>query len=435
MTAHKLLLLTYHFPPSAASGTFRMLGFARHLPRFGWSVAVVAPPEMPWDPTDAALSAQVPEETAYHAVAYPRGAPRLLRLAAPYGVWLPSAWLACRRVIECERPDVVLTSGPPHLIHLLGLLLKRTAGLPWVADFRDPWISGFARPPLSLGARWLRYWEKQVMRHADRIVANAPNAGQAFRQAYPRQADKIVVVTNGFDSPAVAAEAAAPGGAIRMLHAGEIYAGRDPLPLFDAMGGLKADAPARPLRLEVMGNVHLAGVDLGTEVARRGLAGDVLVRGQLPYQETLHEMARSDLLVLLDSPGRTIGVPAKLYEYFGAGRPILALAEPDGDTANILRASGLLHRIAPPKDAGRIRQALAELVQELAAAPAVAPDRLRRFTRQSLAGELAGVMNEVVTEARDPKHARCRRDPPPLVPTLGVGTHAGTLCVPDQSKL
>jgi glycosyltransferase involved in cell wall biosynthesis len=409
MTTQSVLILTYHFPPSAASGTFRMLGFARHLPRFGWRVKVVAPPEMPWDPVDAALSDQVPLETEYHSVPYPRGTPRLLRLAAPYAVWLPYAWAECRRLLRRERPDIVLTSGPPHVIHLLGLLLKRSVRLPWIADFRDPWISGAIRSRPTPGQRWLRYWERQVMLHADRVLANAPNAGRLFCEAYPRQAVKVVTLTNGFDPPA-RAQSASPtdSSAIRMLHAGEIYAGRDPLPLLEAMAELKKSPqrPERVLRLEVMGNVHLGGADLGALAARRGLSTDVLVRGQLPYQDALQEIAQSDLLVLLDGPGRKIGVPAKLYEYFGAGRPILALAEPDGDTAHVLRESGVLHRVAPPRDTTRIRQALAELVSEISAGAMVTPDLkcLRRFTRESLAGELARIMDRVV-RARDPMAA------------------------------
>jgi glycosyltransferase involved in cell wall biosynthesis len=408
MTTRSVLLVTYHFPPSAASGTFRMLGFARHLPQHGWRVRVVAPPEMPWDPVDPALSEQVPRETDYHPVLYPRRAPRLLRMAAPYGIWLPYAWRACRRVLRDERPDLVLTSGPPHVVHLLGRWLQRTARLPWVADFRDPWISGMAS--LTLGQRWLRHWEKQVFVHADAVLANAPNAGQLFRTTYPRYADKVVTLTNGFDPPA---QLTAPPdtGTLRLLHAGEIYAGRDPRPLLDALAELKRDpsGPELGLRLEVMGHVHLAGTDLATEAARRGLSADVVVRGQLPYQEALQEMANSALLLLLDSPGRKIGVPAKLYEYFGAGRPILALTEPDSDTAQILRESGVRHRIAPPQEAGRIRQALAELARE-ATAPTVAdPERLRRFTRASLAGELAGILDGVIA-ARATATRMCRAD-------------------------
>jgi hypothetical protein len=396
MTTRKVLLLTCHFPPSAASGAFRMLGFARHLPRFGWHVHAIAPPHLPWDPVDAALAEQVPPETGYDAVAYPHSMPRLLRRFAPTGVWLPSAWLACRRVIARERPDVVLTSGPPHIIHVLGLMLRRTERLPWVADFRDPWINGMGFKRLTLLRRWQHSTEHQVFAHADLVLANAPNAARCFKAAYPRNAGKVVTLTNGFDPPPPIASPPRTAGTLRMLHAGEIYAGRDPLPLLDAMVELKKAGLAS--RFDVIGNVHLRTGDLATESAQRGLAADVAMRGQMPYQETLQEMARSDLLVLLDSPGRTIGVPAKLYEYFGTGRPILALAEPDSDTAQVLKESGICHRVAPPKDAGRIRQALAEL----AAAPEAKPDweRLRRFTREYLAAKLTEIMATLHMEAR-----------------------------------
>jgi hypothetical protein len=90
-----------------------------------------------------------------------------------------------------------------------------------------------------------------------------------------------------------------------------------------------------------------------------------------------------------------MGVPAKLYEYLGAGRPILALAEPDGDVAWVLRASGIPHRIAPPRDVPAIRRALAELIGLLetdAAAPP-APEQLAPFTREQMAGRLAQVLD------------------------------------------
>ncbi|MFQ3593276.1 MAG: hypothetical protein SNJ82_08830, partial [Gemmataceae bacterium] len=83
-----VLLLTYHFPPSAASGTFRLLGFAQHLPRYGYRVSVVAPPTLPWEPADANLMARVPPETKLYPVDYPVGYPKALRWFSPYGVWL-----------------------------------------------------------------------------------------------------------------------------------------------------------------------------------------------------------------------------------------------------------------------------------------------------------------------------------------------------------
>ena len=141
MLLKKLLLITYHFPPSAASGAFRLLGFARHLPTFGWQPLVVAPPGLPWEPTDAALAEQIPAEAIIESVGYPAGAPKLLRKFAQNAIWLPYAWFTCQRMIAEHRPDAILTSGPPHCVHLLGQRLNRSTGLPWIADFRDPWIS------------------------------------------------------------------------------------------------------------------------------------------------------------------------------------------------------------------------------------------------------------------------------------------------------
>jgi hypothetical protein len=105
-------------------------------------------------------------------------------------------------------------------------------------------------------------------------------------------------------------------------------------------------------------------------------------------------MASADILLLLDSPGRRIGVPAKLYEYLGSGRPILALAEPDGDTAWALRTSGAIHRIVAPDDCQGIERALRELVEiARAGATAAVGDGARRFTREHLAGVLAGILD------------------------------------------
>src|SRR4029077_3555512 len=100
------------------------------------------------------------------------------------------------------------------------------------------------------------------------------------------------------------------------------------------------------------------------EIRSRGLGDVVSVGGQVPYDECLARMVRADILLLLDTPGRRIAVRAKLYEYVGAGRPVLALGEPDGDTAWVLGQCGISHRIASPGDSKGIRQALAELVDE-----------------------------------------------------------------------
>jgi glycosyltransferase involved in cell wall biosynthesis len=394
MFLKKILLITYHFPPSAASGTFRLLGMARHLPTFGWQPLVVAPPSLPWEPIDPHLAEQIPPEVIVRHAAYPAGAPKLLRVLAQNAVWLPRAWFACKRLVKEHRPDVILTSGPPHCVHVLGHYLKRSTGLPWVADFRDPWISEGKSKKLTWMQRYTLSWERRVFQSADLVLANAPNACRLFQDTYPLECDKVVTLTNGYDPrPATPFDRSRPDSCLRLLHAGEIYAGRDPLPLFDALAQLNAESP-RSYQLQILGRNE---IDIDELLRQRGCANFVELQGQRAYQESLDEMSKADILVLFDSPGRTIGVPAKLYEYLGAGRPILALAEPGGDVAAILRESGVLHRIVAPKDTLQIQQALRELRQGTGTADAVADGSLlQRFTRESLTRSLACRLDSLI---------------------------------------
>lgn len=391
-----VLLITYHFPPSAASGTFRLLGFVQHLPKYGYRVSVVAPPSLPWEPTDPALTARVPPGTVVYPVDYPASAPKALRWLTPYGIW---AWFARRtvaRAVREQRPDVVLTSGPPHVVHLLGWDLKRRSALPWVVDCRDPWITANDwEPGTGLRNAYERFWERLVFARADAIVCNAPHARDELVRALPGLGPKAHTIPNGYDPDVFLAPPPREPGPVRVLHAGQLYAGRDPAPLLDAV----ADVPSGtvpPFQVEFLGRTEYAkGSDLANDVKRRGLGDRVICRGQLTYKQALAEMCSADVLLLMDTPGRLIGVPAKLYEYLGAGRPVLALGESGGDLEIVLRQSGVPFRLAPPGDPGRIRQALGELVAGVASGtlPAVDDAARRRFTREALAGQLAALMD------------------------------------------
>jgi glycosyltransferase involved in cell wall biosynthesis len=392
----KVLLLTFHFPPSAASGAFRMLGLARHLPKFDWYPIVVAPPRMPWEPVDRTLTEALPAETTVCHVPFPEGLfSRLGRRLVGDAVWLPRAVRQCARVIRRHRLDALLTSSPPNEIHLLGLWLKRRYHLPWVADFRDPWVTdGRPRPAWSVQSAVSEFNEGKVFRHADVIIANAPLAQEALEQRYPQHRARMVTIPNGFDPGSFPPPSPRDGPqTVRILHAGEMYLGRDPRPFFDAIGDRLCER--YPLRVSFFGQASEDAFRLDEEVRRRGLEERVRLGGQVTYQQTLQEMIDSDILLLLDTPGRRVGVPAKLYEYLGAGKPILALAEPNGDVSWALQKSGTPHRIAPPRDVGRIKQALGELLAELREGQAVPTrEQLAYFTREHMAQRVAECLSD-----------------------------------------
>jgi len=392
MRARKVLLLTYHFPPSGAVAVHRMLGLVRHLPPLGWQPVVVAPPVAPGEPEDLRLLTQVPPETPVVRVPLASGLwGKVVRRIAPYRHWLPRAARACRRLIAEHRPEAIITSSPPCGIHYLGLYLQARYRLPWLACFRDPWVVNTHLPPRTFVFRFDQFGEPLVVRRADRVIANSPLCLEGLQRAYPEQAHKCVVITNGFEPGAPVPPPSPRADEVTLLHAGEFYSGRDPRPLLDALAQLRTEAGLPKLRLSLLGRDTEGCSDLDAECRRRGLEDRVDLPAQVPHEEALRRMQQADVLVLVQTPGYRVTVPAKLYEYLGMRRPILALAEPDGDIAWVLRESGVLHRLAPPTDVAQIRQALLELTRELQQGTPVSgdPAALARFTRAYMAERFA----------------------------------------------
>src|SRR5208337_4996978 len=323
MADRKLLILTYHFPPSSSAGVFRTLGFVQHLPQFGWRTVVVAPPRYPWEATDQALLARVPPETAVYYVPYPHGLiwKPIQKLIPGDACWLPLAAAGCYRAIRQHRPNAFLTSGPPHYTHRLGRYLRRCTGLPWVADFRDPWVAGDRS---AMGGKVSRKDERDelsVMREADAIVVNTPGACDLVCQAYPQYAAKVTAITNGYDPEAFESHPspALPlsGSTIEIVHTGVIYANRSPGPFLEAVRRIETVALAgKELRVRFIGDLlDQRQKDEVDNQVRGGLNATVSLEGRVPYLQSIRAMAHADVLLLLDSPRRRAGVPAKLYEY------------------------------------------------------------------------------------------------------------------------
>jgi glycosyltransferase involved in cell wall biosynthesis len=383
-----------------------MLGLVRYLPKFGWLPVVVAPPRVPWEPEDESLLAQVPPQTPVERVPFASGfIGKLARHCAPEAHWLWPAKRACERMIAEHRPAAILTSSPPGCVHLLGRRLRKRHGLPWLADFRDPWVTNIRWPRLTFGVRFARWLEARVMRQANLLIANTPLNQRGWADAYPQEAHKMVTITNGFDPERFVdahdsdrAESGA-GGELTMLHAGELYSERDPRPLLGALRELQAGGKPLSMRVDFVGRQSGGLFDFTQEVRDRGLEKVVRLEEQMPYAEAIRRMMRADILLLVHAPDSLIGVPAKLYEYLGAGRPILALAELDSDIAWVLRESGVLHRIAPPREVGQIKQALLELARAVKEGQPAVPNRdaLQQFTRERMAQKFAECLDRVVT--------------------------------------
>jgi glycosyltransferase involved in cell wall biosynthesis len=398
MSPRKMLLLAPHFPPCAAVAVHRILGLVRHLPAFGWESVVVAAPNSPHEPQDAGLTALVPtDSTTFLPAPHPEGYwGKINRRFAPDMLWRHRMRQTALAAIRDHRPDVLVSSYPTEIIHELGLELKKRTGLPWIADFRDPLCTLRRGTMTRREERSLVPLERETVALADRVIGNTPIFTDALRQAYPQHAAKISTITNGYD-PEAFAEALTPPPRDRLsiLYTGELYFGRDPRAFLDALVGLRTDPNAPKVGLEFVGRWDRE-YNLPDFVRERGLEEVVTIGGVIPYGECLRKTMQADILLLVHTPGYAHGLPAKIFEYLGARRPILVLTNTPGDIGWVLKEAGVLHRVAPIGDKAAIRQATLELAQEVRRGTPVSTGDASSFTRAGMARRFADQLDALV---------------------------------------
>jgi len=392
----RLLLLTYYFPPCAAAATHRALGIVKHLPAFGWDVEVIAPPIMPFEPDDWDLLQSVPQGTRVTRVPFPNSTlwSLLTQRYARYECWLEPASQAMRGVIAARPHDAILTTSPPHCIHRLGLMAKKQFGIPWVACLRDPWATGFPHPRASE-----RRAEEAGIAGADLALGNTPQLTDDLKQAYPAYADRIELLTNGYDPEVFPPRKPVPPGRpdkITLLHCGEIYADRDPTQLFAALQDYNRTAgPDLPrLQLKLVGRLS---PDVEATVNRLCKDSDIEVCGHVSYKDAIQQMLAADILVSIQTPSYS-HIPSKIYDYIGARKPILSLGVAR-DIDWVLRMSGLQYQSVPAGDQYGIRVALEQLTRIAIENPIKKP-QAQMFTRAHMCEQLSAKLERCWAQRR-----------------------------------
>lgn len=431
MSPRRLLVVCYFYPPLGGGGVHRVLGFTRHLPQHGWTCTVVCAGEEDYWVKDASLAAQVPAATEVIRVSGGSALATLLRfgrrgaegrrsgrafaglrslsdwwlLPDSYAGWSRRAATAAARRIAGGGVDAVLTSSPPDSAHLAGLALRRRFALPWVADFRDPWIGlRFRDPPTTWHRARQAAMERRVLEGADLVLAaSRTHADDLARDARPALR-RLEHLPNGFEPAGDGDVAVVPDDAhFTLAFTGTMSLMPDTEILLEALHDLLARRPEarRRLRAKLAGPFESGYADRALAL---GLTGIVEFTGPCPHAATRALQRRADLLLLWKprGPGYRTMVPGKLYEYLDAGRPVLALLEPGDEAAELVRRAG--GEVLPP---GR-REPLADAIERhyLAwkdgARPQPAqPDWLAAHTRARLAGQLATLLDGMVAGGRE----------------------------------
>lgn len=416
------------FPPTGGGGVIRVAKFARYLPEEGWGVTVLTADIPRPAVRDESLLAELPASVrlirvpppfsrassplvaATKAAAARRGVGEWLsrtraavdRLQVP-DRWIGWAMRAIRAVPPKEAYDAILTSGPPHSIHLLGAVLSRRSGRPLVMDIRDEWsLNPLYRSAIPGRTAVDTVLERWCLRQARRIVVVSDVSRERYELSFPSLYGRIRTIPNGYDPadldgipPRTTPPAERP---VTIGHLGSIHNRRNARPFVCALGALlRTPEWQGKIQLRLIGHID---DDQRAFVNSELPPTSLRIEPHLPHREALSEVAKCDVLLVLTNveEGGPAVLTGKIYEYLALRRPILAVAPIGPATALIDAAGAGVH--ADPTDRGAVQVAVERAI-ELARSEEFrgAPDRLlTELDRRTQARTLSWTLNEALSE-------------------------------------
>jgi hypothetical protein len=319
--------------------------------------------------------------------------------------WWPAAVWTGMRMIDKYQPDAIFSTFPIATAHLIGLSLSKRSRLPWVADFRDAMIEeGYPQDPLT----WKVHHRLEIATVAQcaRAVFTAQPTRDMYAERYPEvPTSKWVCIENGYDEDnfldAEAGLEVVPLGKpdqLTLVHSGVLYPKeRDPRAFFEALSRLKIAGVISADKLQIV--LRATGSDdlYRPQLVALNLQDIVRLEPSVAYRDALREMLRADGLLLFQGSVCDHQVPAKIYEYYRAARPILALVGPEGISATMLREAGVQDQ-ANMADPRQIAEVMSIFLNKLRAGNAVGVSRdfAGRNSRRSRTRELAGLLDDLM---------------------------------------
>ena len=423
-TERNVLLIAYHYPPQkGSSGLLRTLKFSRYLPENGWTPTVLTVHPRAYESSDQSQLAEIPPEVEVIR-AFALDTKRHLSIGGRYSRYmaLPDRWVswvlgavpAGLRAIRRKKISVIFSTYPIATSPLIGYMLRKLTGKPWVLDLRDP-ITDEDHPFDLLIRKAYRWIEDRAIINATVILFTAPTTRDLCLKKYPTlRPENCFVISNGYDEEdfvgleGMAQSPGAAGAPLRLIHAGLIYPHeRNPRPLFEALSRLKAagkiSADQVRIELRATGNEQ----EYAAILNQLNIADIVNLLPALPYGDSLRESASAAGLLLLQGPSCNHQIPAKAYEYLRLGRPILALTAQAGDTAKLLRECGGA-TIVDIENSREIEDAVPRFLDALRSGVHPISDRTlaSRYSRRSQAQQLAQALDRAASLAATPPARR-----------------------------
>ncbi|MCF8368134.1 MAG: glycosyltransferase family 4 protein [Bacteroidales bacterium] len=431
----KVLVITYYWPPSGGAGVQRWLKFVKYLRSYNWE-PIVYTPENPESPAnDPSLFKDIPGNLAVinTKVWEPYGAykkfvgrkkedkiksgflseNKTISFTEKIAVWIrgnlfiPDArkfWIKpsvkyLAGYLEKNPVDAMVSTGPPHSMHLIALGLKKKINLPWLADFRDPWtnIDFYHQLMLTRSSdKKHKKLEKQVLSKADKIVTVSKNWAEDLFQIGSKP---VEVITNGYDPDDFVSQdkGKIPTNQFTITHIGSMNKDRNPHVFWSVLKEMCLDKKFQSrLSINLIGPVDYS---VTASLKENQLLENTTFVPYLPHNELMTEAAISTLLLLpLNNTPNVDGIiPGKLFEYLALEKPIFCIGPIDGDTAEIIIKTQTGY-IAGFNDRDKIKEGMEKLYNEFCKASIFYdPDRaeIEKFSRKKLAGDIARLLNDI----------------------------------------
>ncbi|MGZ9676354.1 glycosyltransferase family 4 protein [Flavobacterium sp. GNP001] len=429
MSQKKVLIITYYWPPAGGPGVQRWLKFVKYLPEFGVQPIVY----IPENPTYPIIDEQLAQEVSNEVVIIRNKIFEPYQLASFLSknktkkmnsgiipnqkkqsfldkaflwirgnLFIPDArvfWVKpsvnfLEQYIKENQIDTIVTSGPPHSLHLIGLELQKRLAVKWIADFRDPWTTIGYHKALRLSnfaASTHKKLEKQVLNAADSILVTSKTTKVEFEGITSKP---ITVITNGYDSEEVSVQVL--DRKFSLAHIGSFLSERNPMMLWESLVELCEENATFKSDLEIKLIGAVSQEVLGT-IERVGLNSYVNNLGYVSHKEAIAHQRKSQVLLLIeiDSVDTKSIIPGKLFEYMVSNRPIIAIGPKDSDFAEIITQTntGVFFEYS---EKVKLKSVILDFYNQFLQGKLQShPVGLQQYSRKNLTQELVTLLNKV----------------------------------------
>lgn len=428
----RVLIITYYWPPAAGAGVFRWLKFVKYLPSFGWEPVVYTPQNSESPFFDEQLQNDVPKgiEVLKQPIWEPYNIYRLLTgkkdekisvglvnkgkkkdglfrnlfmalrgnllIPDPKVFWVKPSVIFLTNYLKTNPVDVIVTTGPPHSMHLIGLKLHQQLNVKWIADFRDPWTNIDFYKDLKLS--WLadrkhHRLERKVVHNANVAISVSEQWTSEFLPLNPQRTQTI---TNGFDQDDLSSAEINLDSKFSITHVGTLNSARNPQCLWQVLGKMSAENAEfkSNLLIRLVGPVDYSARQ---SIESCGLSENVEIIDHLPHHEAIAVQQKSQILLLVvnNAPNSMGIIPGKFFEYLSTGRVILGIGPTNGNLSQIIdeTSSGTMLNY---NDFNGLYAAVGKYYQQFCAKSlGVNSSAIQQYSRKNLTQKLAALMDSL----------------------------------------